>query len=340
MSPCGGCWTCCRPPPGDRPPSPAAARPNALLPRLPEEVVERREFQEYLEIQLNRLPRGPAVALLYHDVEGMTYREVAGLFHNSEDQCLRQEEARRWVHLARAWLAGVLVRDGWVDVPPPGRLFRPGAAPSRETRRAWMARARERAAVRQRSVLGARCSAGQRPVLPQPSTEHRAPSGGTTSMTPREVSPGASKRWELRIGATVYATDEVLGKLRQVVVSPGEQKVAGLVVRGGLPPEEYLIPIEAIQQADEEQIQLSWSLEQARARGRYDTARFHTPERSLAGYAPGKVENLGIVAGAGLARLSGSVATAAERRAAVAAARQVPGVWQVRDELEDEEDDE
>jgi DNA-directed RNA polymerase specialized sigma24 family protein len=41
---------------------------------LPEEVVERQEFQEYLEIQLNRLPRGPAVALLYHDVEGMTYR--------------------------------------------------------------------------------------------------------------------------------------------------------------------------------------------------------------------------------------------------------------------------
>jgi RNA polymerase sigma-70 factor (ECF subfamily) len=99
---------------------------------LPEDVVVREEFQEYLERQLNRLPRGPALALLYHDVEGLTYREVGELFHVSE------AEARRWVRLGRASLAEALVRDGWVNVPAPARLFR----------REWMGRAAERADVR------------------------------------------------------------------------------------------------------------------------------------------------------------------------------------------------
>jgi DNA-directed RNA polymerase specialized sigma24 family protein len=88
---------------------------------LRDEVIRSKAFQEHLEIQLNRLPRGPALALLYHDVEGMTDQEVAGLFHISE------EEARHWVRLARARLAEALVKHGWVDVPPVGSLFRPPA---------------------------------------------------------------------------------------------------------------------------------------------------------------------------------------------------------------------
>jgi hypothetical protein len=126
------------------------------------------------------------------------------------------------------------------------------------------------------------------------------------AVTPREVSPGASERWELRIGATVYATDEVLGKLRQVVVSPGEQKVVGLVVRGGLPPEEYLIPIDAIQQADEEQIQLSWSLEAGEARfgaSRVPTDGAEGPGDSEAARKGAERQRRGPDAGADVARL-------------------------------------
>jgi RNA polymerase sigma factor (sigma-70 family) len=109
---------------------------------LPEDVVIREEFQEYMQRQLNRLPRGPALALLYHDVEGLTYREVGELFHVSE------ADARRWVRLARARLAEALTRDGWVNIPPPASLFRGTKAPSRETRREWMGRAGERAGER------------------------------------------------------------------------------------------------------------------------------------------------------------------------------------------------
>jgi osmotically-inducible protein OsmY/sporulation protein YlmC with PRC-barrel domain len=104
----------------------------------------------------------------------------------------------------------------------------------------------------------------------------------------REATPSASERWEFRIGATVYTTDDTLGRLRQVVISPGEQRVVALVVRGGLPPRDYLVPLEAVRQAGEEEIQLSWTMEEARKRGRYEEKAFHTPERSLPGYARGE----------------------------------------------------
>lgn len=106
---------------------------------LPEEVVERQEFQRYLESQLNRLPREPALALLYHDVERMSYRDVAELFQVSDAQ------ARRWVRLARDRLAEALSRDGWVELPPAERLFRPGKAPSAQSCREWLMRATDRA---------------------------------------------------------------------------------------------------------------------------------------------------------------------------------------------------
>jgi hypothetical protein len=80
--------------------------------------VIRQEFQDYLERQLQRLPGGPAIAFLYHDVEGMSYREVSELLSISE------AAARRWVRLARSRLAEALARDGWVNVPRPASLFR------------------------------------------------------------------------------------------------------------------------------------------------------------------------------------------------------------------------
>ncbi len=103
-----------------------------------------------------------------------------------------------------------------------------------------------------------------------------------------EAATDTPGRWELRIGATVYATDDVPGKLRQVIVSPGTQRVIALLVGGGFAAPEYLIPIEAVQKADEEQIQLSWTMDEVRTRGQYDAAHFYSPARSLVGYAPGE----------------------------------------------------
>jgi hypothetical protein len=104
----------------------------------------------------------------------------------------------------------------------------------------------------------------------------------------RDAAPGASERWELRIGATVYAIDDVPGKLRQIVLSPGSQQVAALIVRDPASTQEYLIPIEAVEQAEEDQIQLIWSMDEVRAAGKYEAAHLHTPERLPAGYAPGE----------------------------------------------------
>jgi RNA polymerase sigma factor (sigma-70 family) len=103
---------------------------------LPEEIVERHEFQRYLEHQLSRLPTGPALALLYHDVEGMSYKEVASLLETTPNK------VRKWVEFARAQLAAALVRDGWVEVKLPGQLFRVHEAPNARTKERWMAQAR------------------------------------------------------------------------------------------------------------------------------------------------------------------------------------------------------
>lgn len=106
---------------------------------LPEEVIVRREFQDYLESQVNHLPRELALALFYHDLERVSLRELAGLFQITE------AEARRRVRLARASLAEALTRDGWVNVPPPASLFRARGLPSPERCRQWVAAAAERA---------------------------------------------------------------------------------------------------------------------------------------------------------------------------------------------------
>ncbi len=103
----------------------------------------------------------------------------------------------------------------------------------------------------------------------------------------REATSSASERWEFRIGAPVYAADGTLGGLHKVVLSLGEQRVMALLVRDSPPPTDYLIPIEAVRLAEEDRIQLAWSLAEARERGRYEEQGFHTLERSLAGYAPG-----------------------------------------------------
>lgn len=55
--------------------------------------------------------------------------------------------------------------------------------------------------------------------------------------------------------------------------------------------------------------------------------------RSVLEQRLGRPVEIGIAAESGVVRLSGRVATEAERRGAVIAARQVPGVWEVRDEL-------
>src|SRR4051812_39078244 len=87
----------------------------------------------------------------------------------------------------------------------------------------------------------------------------------------QQAARGHTERWEFRIGAPVYTTDGTLGTLRQVVVDPDDERVTGLLVRADLlPPRDLLIPLDAIERATDEAIQLLWSTREARDRGAYD----------------------------------------------------------------------
>lgn len=127
------------------PPVPEAFDPliRRLLGRLPapgampDEVVEREEFQQYLQEQINRLPRGPALAFLFHHLGGMTYTEIGELFGISP------REARLWAELARTRLAEALVRDGWVEARPETLLRRRADDTTASERHEWMQRAQD-----------------------------------------------------------------------------------------------------------------------------------------------------------------------------------------------------
>ena len=60
-----------------------------------------------------------------------------------------------------------------------------------------------------------------------------------------------------RIGAIVTATDSLLGRVDQVILSPAQRRVVGLVVRvGWLPHRDLFVPTELIADAAEQEITL------------------------------------------------------------------------------------
>jgi uncharacterized protein YrrD len=64
-------------------------------------------------------------------------------------------------------------------------------------------------------------------------------------------------RFELRSGAEVVGPEGILGKVDRLVVSPGTGEVVGLVVRRGLlARRDLVLPLEAVEQADEERVRV------------------------------------------------------------------------------------
>jgi uncharacterized protein YrrD len=68
------------------------------------------------------------------------------------------------------------------------------------------------------------------------------------------------ERLEIRPGASVKARDKEIGKVDRVVVAPGTDAVVALIVRKGLILRRaVVIPIEAVEDADDDNVQLSIS---------------------------------------------------------------------------------
>ena len=69
--------------------------------------------------------------------------------------------------------------------------------------------------------------------------------------------PAGSERWEFKIGVPVEADFGPIGRLRQVVLNPGDGRVAALVVRRpGLPARDVVLPVEAVEEASDDVIRL------------------------------------------------------------------------------------
>jgi hypothetical protein len=65
-------------------------------------------------------------------------------------------------------------------------------------------------------------------------------------------------RWEFKIGVPVGVQDGPLGYLTQVILNPSDDWVSALVVlRGVLPPWDYVIPVEAIEEASDNIIRVN-----------------------------------------------------------------------------------
>ena len=103
-------------------------------------------------------------------------------------------------------------------------------------------------------------------------------------------------RLELRIGAPVETTDGPLGHIHQVILSPAQRRVTGLVVRTGLlPGRDLMVPAELIADASDERVRLGVSADDVRRQPAFDPAH----------YLPLAAEDQGYQAGEALASIHG-----------------------------------
>jgi osmotically-inducible protein OsmY len=186
----------------------------------------------------------------------------------------------------------------------------------------------------------------------RPAGEMEAVRSASVAVPEPGAAPGAPMTW-----AKVARGDRVrhprcarvpgsgdAGVVDHVLVDPETHQASYLVIRAGdALPQEMLAPVEWIARVDADGIFVdadpteSLSLPAYRP-PRTDEEIAATVRAALERRLGRPLESVGVVAEAGVVRLSGTVATPAERRAAVAAARQVPGVWEVRaEQLYDEE---
>jgi len=78
-------------------------------------------------------------------------------------------------------------------------------------------------------------------------------------------------RWEVKIGSPVTATDGDYGRLQQLLVDPGQERVVGLLVRphGWLPYHPVVVPENVIADASENEVRLNINREQVEALPEY-----------------------------------------------------------------------
>src|ERR1700738_5179390 len=85
-------------------------------------------------------------------------------------------------------------------------------------------------------------------------------------------------RFEIRLGASVDAIDGEVGRVDRVIVRLGSGEVTGLVVRKGLLlGRDIVIPIEAVDRADDESVHLGLSLDQVNALTEFNPDEFTRP---------------------------------------------------------------
>lgn len=78
-------------------------------------------------------------------------------------------------------------------------------------------------------------------------------------------------RWEVKIGSPITATDGDYGRLQQLLVDPGQERVVGLLVRphGWLPYHLVVVPENVIAEASENEVRLNINREQLEAQPKY-----------------------------------------------------------------------
>src|SRR5438874_12870215 len=94
------------------------------------------------------------------------------------------------------------------------------------------------------------------------------------------------QRWEFKIGVPVEAIEGPVGRLRQVVLDPGDSRVASLVVRrGGLPARDSVVPVEAVESASDDAIKLKLTKDEVDALPLFQQQRYFAPASDAGGYS-------------------------------------------------------
>lgn len=97
------------------------------------------------------------------------------------------------------------------------------------------------------------------------------------------------KRWKIKLGGLVEASDGPMGRVQQVVLNPGNKRVTTLVVRRGmLFGQDIVVPIEAVEDATDELIRLHLSSDQLQSRAAFQPAHYIPSITAIDGYGPGQ----------------------------------------------------
>jgi osmotically-inducible protein OsmY len=126
-------------------------------------------------------------------------------------------------------------------------------------------------------------------------------------------------RLELKIGARVEATDGPFGYIRQVILSPLHQRVAGLVVRQGpLPASDRIVPTQLIADATEERVLLQISRQEL----------LQQEELEPEGFLPFTYERLGYRSGEALVSIHGGAGESKDKALAATHQKQDTSIAQ------------